>query len=37
MEKYDPDLVIKMPDFNPNNFEEEGYYAFVFKISGVTQ
>jgi alpha-L-fucosidase len=27
------DLVIKMPDFNPNGFVPEDYYSFVFKIS----
>ena len=30
------DLVIKMPAFNPNDFIEEDYYAFVFKISSVS-
>ncbi len=29
------DLVIKMPEFNPNNFVEEDYYSFVFKISNI--
>ncbi|MCL6274922.1 alpha-L-fucosidase [Muricauda sp. 2012CJ35-5] len=34
-QKQGKDVIVTLPEFNPNNFQPEDYYAFVFKISQV--